>query len=478
MKVYDKQYINGEWRVGTGSATLKNVNPYTGEVIYTYQSASQADVDDAYAAAKAAQKAWAALLPGEKRAYFDRLETVIAEMRDEVFSLLREEAGCIVPKADFEFNTILEFVRQCKTYPYLMEGKIMTSDLPGKTNYVYRQPKGVICVIAPWNVPLVLAVRSVIPAIATGNTVVLKPSSDTPGSAFLIAEMLERAGFPKGVFNAVAGRGGEIGDYIVTHPVPALVSFTGSTEVGRRIGELAGKNLKEVSLELGGNNAMIVLKDADIDAAASAAIFGSFFHQGQVCMALNRVIAEDEVYDEFVEKFVEKAAALKCGDPADPDVFVGPIINEGQRLGIEKLVEDTLAAGATAALKGYTEGNVMHPWILSDVTNDMPAAKNEVFGPVCSVIRALDEKDAIRLANDTEYGLSGSLFTTDVYHGMQIARELESGMLHINDQSINDEPHVMFGGEKASGIGRFNAKWVQDKFTTDRWISVQETRRF
>jgi aldehyde dehydrogenase (NAD+) len=324
-----------------------------------------------------------------------------------------------------------------------------------------------------------LALRSVIPALAVGNGVVLKPSSETPASAFVIAEFFEKSGaFPPGLFSAVAGRGSEIGDSFVNHPIPSIISFTGSTEVGRRIGEVAGGQIKDVSLELGGNNPMIVLEDADIGRAAKAAAFGAFFHQGQVCMALNRIIALDSIHDRFVEAFIEETKHLKVGDPANPDIFIGPIINQTQVASIEGYIRDTIKAGAKLALEGKTEGNFVHPWLFTGVTNDMPAAAHEVFGPACCIIRAKNEAEAIATANDTEYGLSGSVFTSDLYHGIQVAKQMESGMTHVNDQSINDEVQVMFGGEKASGVGRFNAQWVVDKFTTDKWISVQREHRF
>ncbi len=479
MGDYTKQYINGTWRTGTGSRTLSNVNPYSGELLYTYRSAGEKDLNDAFHAAIQAQKSWAMTSPGEKQAYFTRLMQAISDKKDDIFYWLRAEGGSTVPKADFEYHTTLEFVSNAMQFPLMMDGKILPSNIAGKENYIYRQPKGVIGVIAPWNVPLVLAMRSVIPAVATGNAVVLKPASDTPASAALIAELFELAGFPAGILNTVSGSGSEIGDAFVSHPIPKLISFTGSTQVGRRIGELAGRHLKDVSLELGGNNAMLVLKDADLAQAAKAAAFGAFFNQGQVCMAVNRIIAVKEVYDAFTDALVEVVKGLKTGDPSDPDTFIGPVINSTQIREIENYVNQTIEAGAQIALRGKTEGSLVYPWILTRVTNDMPAAKNEVFGPVCCVIRAEDEEDAIHIANDTEYGLSGSVFTKDVYRGMQIAKRIESGMTHVNDQSINDEPHVMFGGEKASGLGRFNADWVVRKFTTEKWVSVQrEFRNF
>ena len=364
MEKYKYQYIDGRWREGTGAHVLENRNPYTGELLYEYRSASRADIDDAYAAASRAQKEWAKTSPQHKQQMLERLAAAINELREEAYDCLIAESGSTIPKADFEISTSLEFVKQAMAFPLLMNGKIMPSNIPGKENYVYREPKGVICVIVPWNVPILLAMRSVVPAVATGNAVVIKPASDTPGSAFLIAKMFEKAGFPAGLVNVVAGRGCDIGDYIVEHPVPSLISFTGSTEVGKRVGALAGGQIKDVSLELGGNNVMIVLPGADIKEAAKAAVFGAFFHQGQVCMALNRIIACREVYDEFARELVSIVSTLKVGDPADPETFIGPIINSGQADKIENIVRQTLAAGAVAALEGKREGNLIYPWFL------------------------------------------------------------------------------------------------------------------
>jgi aldehyde dehydrogenase (NAD+) len=478
VKHYTRQYIAGKWKEGSGGKELENVNPMNGEVIYKYRPASVADVDAAFAAAAAAQREWAAVAPSQKREYLERLASSIVGMEDDVYSCLAEEAGSTKPKADFEFNTSIEIVKESMYYPFLMGGKILPSNIPGKENYIFKSPKGVIGTIAPWNFPLILAMRSIVPAIATGNAVVLKPATDTPGSAFLIAEFFEKAGFPEGLFNAIAGRGSEIGDAFTGHPVPALISFTGSTEVGRQVGSVAGGMVKDVSLELGGNNAMIVLGDACVEKAVGAAVFGAFFHSGQVCMALNRIIAVDSIYDRFAEAFTNAARTLKVGSPSDPDTFIGPIINGYQVKGIEEKVSATISAGAKVALEGKTEGNLIYPWILTEARNDMPAAREEVFGPVCCLIRAKDEDEAVEIANSTEYGLSGSVFTSDLYNGMQVARRVKSGMVHVNDQSINDETHVMFGGEKYSGVGRFNAQWVVDKFTTEQWVSVQTQYRF
>ena len=474
MKAYDKQYIDGQWRVGRGQRILENRDPYSGELLYTYRSASREDVDDAYAAARRAQPLWYALPPSQRVDAMERLYHAMQDYAPIMDECLLRENGATAPKRAYEVGDSAKFVRYFMAFPQMMEGKIQASDTPGQCHFVYRKPKGVITVIAPWNVPFILALRSVLPAIASGNAVVLKPSSDTPASAFVIAEIFEKAGMPAGLLNVVAGSGSEIGDYIVEHPMSDMISFTGSTEVGQRIGEKAGKLIRDVSLELGGNNSMLVLADADLERAAERAVFGAFFNQGQVCMSLNRIIVLKENYDAFCGIFAEKVRTLKAGDPADPDTFVGPLINAGQVQHFNMLLEQTLRAGARVLVEGRTEGNVIHPWVLCDVTNDMPAAQNEMFGPIVSILRAEDEAEAVAIANDTIYGLSNSVFGKDVYHAMLVAQRLESGMVHVNDQSIGDEAHVMFGAEKRSGVGRFNGAWVLNKFTTEQWLAVNE----
>lgn len=478
MEQYKKQYINGEWVEGTGESTLENSNPYTGDLLYKYQSGSADDVDKAYKAAKEAQPKWEGLLPSERGDYLENLLQVMVDMEDDIRELLIKEGGSAPSKVDFEVNTSRAIIREGMTFPEHIEGTILPSNIKDKQNYIIREARGVIGVISPWNVPFVLSLRSVIPALATGNTVVLKPASDTPGSALMIAEMFEKAGFPPGVFNVVVGKGSEIGDSITEHPIPNMISFTGSTEIGQHIGEVAAKNVKDVSLELGGNNAMVVLEDANIEDAVNAAVFGTFFNAGQNCIRINRLVLLEGIYEEFKEKYVEAVKQIKVGDPNDPDTYYGPVINESQRDKINELIEDTIDAGATVELEGRTEGNIIYPWILGDVTNDMPMAANEIFGPAISLIRVQDETEAINVANDTNYGLSGAVFTEDRYHGIEVARQIESGMVHVNDMSINDEPHVMFGGEKQSGLGRFNGQWVKETFTRERWISVQEKPRF
>ncbi|MBB6450949.1 aldehyde dehydrogenase (NAD+) [Geomicrobium halophilum] len=473
-----KQYINGEWREGRSEKTLENYNPYTNDLITTIRSANETDLDEAYQAAEQAQREWVKLSPADLQQHLQNLLQVMKEEKETIVDWLKKEAGSSATKAEIEYGAALGITQEALSFPTRVSGTIFPSNIPNKENYVYRKAKGVIGVIGPWNFPFHLSMRSVAPAIASGNTVVIKPSSDTPvTSGMLLGWLFEKAGFPKGVVNVVVGRGSEIGDAFVTHPTVEAISFTGSTEVGRQIAVNAGQHLKDTALELGGNNAMLVLDDADVDAAVDAAIFGKFLHQGQICMALNRIIIDTSIHDEFLEKFTERTRSLPYGDPFDSQNVVGPLINQGEVERLQKEVNQAVEDGATLEVGGKHEGNVFEPTILSSVTSDMEIAKNELFGPVATILKAQGEQEAIDIANNTIYGLTGSVFTRDQFRGMNVARQVETGMIHVNDQPVNDEPHVAFGGEKHSGLGRFNGEWALDKFTTTQWVSVQSQNR-
>ncbi|WP_112181794.1 aldehyde dehydrogenase family protein [Paraliobacillus zengyii] len=477
---FTKQFINGQWIKGSSDAVVENYNPYTEKEIMTIPSADESDVNKAYQAAESAQKSWQEVTPAEKQSHFLNLLQLVEKRKDEIIDWLVEESGSTRVKANVEYGICYEVIKEALSFPTRMTGTILPSNTPGKENFVYRNPKGVIGIIGPWNFPLYLTLRSVAPAIAAGNTVVIKPASDTPiTSGLLIASLFEEAGFPKGVVNVVVGRGSVIGDSVVTNPIPSTISFTGSTEVGSHLAQLAGKDLKDTALELGGNNAMMVLDDANIDEAVKAAVFGKFLHQGQICMAINRIIVDENVHDEFVEKFTAAVKQLKTGDPNEEDTFIGPLINNGQVSRILEDVAKTKEEGATVMTSGEVNGNLMEPIVLANVTNEMTMAKNEIFGPVAVIIKVENEKAAIQVANGTPYGLSGSVFTSDRWRGLEVAKKVHTGMIHVNDQSVNDEPHVAFGGEKHSGLGRFGGSWALDKFTTEKWISVQsEYRKF
>ncbi|GAB1155409.1 benzaldehyde dehydrogenase [Paenibacillus illinoisensis] len=475
---WTKQYINGEWVEGSGEKTMENMNPYTGEVIATWRSSSKTDIDRAYEAAQKSSLAWRKSLPGIKEGILRKVSSLMTDRKKEILNLLITESGSTRIKAEAEFAAAKRIVDEAASFPYRMKGELIPSNTPGKENRVIREPKGVVGVIGPWNFPLHLCLRSVAPAIALGNGVVIKPASDTPITAgWLIADLFHQAGLPEGVLNVVAGSGGEIGDYFVAHPIPKVISFTGSTKVGQGIGKLAGEHLKETALELGGNNAMVVLEDADIERAAEAAVFGKFLHQGQICMALNRIIIHADVYDQFVKSFVDKTKRLRTGDPADSKTMVGPLIREKEVKRLLEWIQTAQEEGARLLHGGSGKGSVLEPTVLVDVKPEQDIVQQELFGPVAVLMRAEDEQEAVRLANDTPYGLSGSVFTSNLERGYQVAQNIESGMVHVNDQSVNDEAHVMFGGEKSSGIGRFGGDWAIEKFTRTRWISLQHQYR-
>lgn len=475
---FSRMYINGEWQKGSSNKSMTNVNPFNGEELVTIQAATKEDLNNAYEAAARAQAEWANELPQNKRAVLEKVIVVMEENKDLIIDWIVKESGSTLMKATVEFGSSINILKESSSFPYRMEGKIMPSQTLGKENRVYRNPLGVIGIISPWNFPFHLTIRSIAPAIATGNAVVIKPATDTPVTGGLIfASIFEAAGLPKGLLNVVVGRGSEIGDDIVTHPIPRLISFTGSTEVGRHIGELAGRGLKKTALELGGNNAFIVLDDADIDQAVDSALFGKFYHQGQICMAINRIFVHKDVYDEFAEAFIKRAGKLKYGNPAETDTNVGPLINRDQVDRILKDLEASIEQGAELRLGGKADGNVLQPTVLTGVTNKMPIAENEIFGPVAILIPFENDEEAINMTNAYPYGLSGAVHSSNIEHGTLVAHQIHTGMIHVNDQSVNDEAHMPFGGEKDSGLGRFNGEWVLEEFTTLKWLSVQHTRR-
>lgn len=475
-----QQYIAGAWRDGSSERVLTDTNPFDGSELMSIRQASREDLDEAYTAAAAAQRDWAAQTPSARRAVMERAAEIFDERRDEIIAWLGAESGSTVVKANIEIDSARAITKESATFPHRVTGRILESDTPGKESRVYRGPLGVVGVISPWNFPLHLSQRSVAPALALGNAVVLKPASDTPVTGgLMLARIFEEAGLPAGVLSVVVGAGSEIGDAFVEHPVPGFISFTGSTPVGKNLGALAasGPTLKHVALELGGNSPFVVLADADVDQAVKAAIMGKFLHQGQICMAINRIIVEDAVYDEFVEKFTAHAKTLKSGDPSDPQNTVGPIINAKQLEGLQKKIDLAREQGARLVVEGTVNGQVLSPYVFADVTRDMELFQEEIFGPIAGIVRASDAEDALSLANATDLGLSSSVFTSNLDAGVQFARRVTAGMTHVNDVPVQDEAHVAFGGEKNSGLGRFNGEWAIEEFTTDHTVTVQREAR-
>ncbi|WP_334184572.1 aldehyde dehydrogenase family protein [Novosphingobium sp.] len=476
----DRQFINGIWRSGRSGKTLSNTNPYDGSVINAISLASADDLDDAYCAAETAQQQWALTSHGERSALFLRVLSILDTRKEEIIAWLVRETGATLLKATVEWNALRGGTLEAIALPSRVEGKIMPIDIPGKQSFVFREPLGVIGVISPWNFPMHLSNRSIAPALALGNAVVVKPAEDTPVTGgLLLAKIYEEAGLPAGLLNIVVGDVTEIGDVFTLHCAPKLISFTGSTRVGRRIAELAvtGKRLKHVGLELGGNAPIVVLDDADLDVAVRAAAFARFFHNGQICMSGNRIIVDTTLYDEFVERFVDHVRTFKVGDPADPATVIGPLMNLKQKEAALQNIAMARAAGFEEKLGGEVDGLLVPPHVFAGVPNDSAFAQAEQFAPVAPIIRANSEQEALQLANATEYGLSSAVFTRDLGRGLRFARKIEAGMTHINDISIQDSPFNMFGGEKNSGIGRFNGDWILSELTTDHWITLQDTPR-
>ncbi|MDB4893765.1 MAG: NAD-dependent aldehyde dehydrogenase [Firmicutes bacterium] len=475
---WTKQFIAGQWREGQSDNYVTDLNPFTQEPLLKIRGATPDDIDMAYKAALAAQGEWKEVNAYERSAMMMKLAEVISRRREEIIDILQLESGSSRVKAETEINFVLAIVKEASSFSVRMHGMILPSLIPGKENRIYKLPVGVVGVIGPFNFPFYLAMRAIAPAIACGNGVVVKPATETPVSGgLIIGSVFEEAGFPKGLISVTVAKSSEIGDAFTEHPIPSVISFTGSTEVGRHIGEVCGRNLKRVALELGGNNAMIVLEDANIEGAAESAAFGKFMHQGQICMAVNRIIVHRKVYDEFLRRFKEKASHIRTGDPREKDTIIGPLINNKQVERIRDLWDKSVAQGAKVLYEGKVEGNVMGPHILYDVRNDMPIAQEEIFGPACGVIPVDSEEEAIRVANDSPYGLSGAVHAGSLEHGVEVAMQIETGMIHVNDQSVNDEPIIAFGGEKASGLGRYGGQWALDEFTTTKWISVQTKQR-
>lgn len=474
------QYIAGYWEKGEDDSENIDTNPFNGETLVKIPQATNAQLNRAYQAAKQAQIDWAKKTPSERSQLLYKVVEIFDSRKDEIIDWLVKESGSTKIKAMVEFGSARAITLEAASFPSRAHGEIRPSNIAGKEHFIYREPIGVIAVISPWNFPLHLTQRSIAPAIALGNAVVLKPASDTPiTGGLLLAKIFEEAGLPKGILNVVIGGGDEIGDALVTHDIPSFVSFTGSTAVGKHIGKLAFNSdyIKQVALELGGNSPFVVLKDADLGQAVKAAAFGKFLHQGQICIAINRIIVEDAVYDEFVERFVDHVKTLKVGNPNDLDTAIGPIINKKQLESLKNKIKIAKEEGATVKLEGSINGQLVSPYIFTDVTCDMDLAKCEIFGPLVGIIRAKDEIDALEIANDTMFGLSSAVFTNDLQKGLRFARGIKAGMTHINDITVNDEHHVPFGGEKNSGIGRFNGDWILEEFTTLHWISVQNQPR-
>lgn len=472
----DSQFIAGRWRSGRSEKVVTDANPFNDLTVASIRQATAKDVDDAYRSAEHAQREWGATAPTERAYIVRRAAEILEERRGEIVDWLVKESGSTVIKANIEVSLAAGITLESASFPTRVHGTIHPSNTPNRETRVYRKPVGVVGVISPWNFPLHLSQRSVAPALALGNAVVIKPASDTPVTGgLLIARIFEEAGLPAGVLSVVVGAGSEIGEDFVAHPVPRLVSFTGSTSVGQNVGKVAtgGKYLKKVALELGGNAPLLVLDDADLDTAVEQSILGSFLHSGQICMSVNRIIVQAPVYDEFVQKFTAAAASVPFGDPAAEGILVGPIVNNSQLDGLKAKIAGAELAGAQVALGGEITGRVVPPHVFTEVTADMEIAREEIFGPMVAILKADDVVHALQLANDHEFGLSSAVFTQNLDRGVRVAQMIKAGMTFVNEMTIQDEAHVAFGGEYNSGLGRFNGEWAIEEFTTNHTIGIK-----
>ncbi|SPJ24199.1 aldehyde dehydrogenase family protein [Palleronia abyssalis] len=471
-------YIDGAWVPAARS--FDDLNPSDNSLYAHMPDGSVEDVRRAIAAAKKAFPAWAAQPFHHRAAALHRIAEVWEKRKDDFVAAAVAEGGGWLGKGMFEAGYVGEVFRSAAALCYQNTGEVLPSE-HGKLMMAQRVPMGVVSVISPWNMPGILTSRGFAAALAAGNTVVLKPSEDTPYAGGLyFAEILDEAGVPPGVFNVVTCSResvSEVGDEMIENPDVKAVSFTGSTAVGRHIAAKCGAHLKKACVELGGKDSMIVLEDADLDAAARAANFGSFMHQGQVCMSTEKLLIHEGVWDDFMGRFLDRARKLKTGPTDDKDNVIGPLVNTRQAIRVKALIDDAVGKGARVELGGHAWDNFVEPTVLTHVDRSMDIWHDETFGPVVVALPFRTDDEAIALNNDTEYGLTGAVWSRDEQRALGIAQRLETGIAHVNCQNINDEPHVPFGGVKASGIGRYGGRWSLDAFTELRWITLDRGGR-
>ena len=456
--------------------TFDRLDPVTGAVATTAAAASIADAQAAADAAEAALPAWSALGPNARRAMLTKAAAALEAKADDFVDAMMGEIGATKGWALFNLGLAASMVREAAAITTQISGEVIPSDKPGCLAMAIREPAGVVLGIAPWNAPIILGVRAIAVPLACGNTVVLKGSELCPRTHGLIIEAFQDAGFPAGVVNFVTNRpadAGEVVGALIDHAAVKRINFTGSTAVGRIIAKRAAEHLKPVLLELGGKAPMLVLEDADLDEAVKAAAFGAFMNQGQICMSTERIIVVDAIADAFVAKFKAKVATMAVGDPREGKTPLGAVVDAKTVTHVTGLIENAVAAGAELANGGDANGVLMPAHVVDKVTPAMKLFREESFGPVVAVIRARDEADAVALANDTEYGLSASVFTKDTARGLRVARQIKSGICHVNGPTVHDEAQMPFGGVKGSGYGRFGGKAGIDAFTELRWITIE-----
>jgi vanillin dehydrogenase len=470
-------YINGAWRQGSDGGIAEDVNPATSQVFARIAQAGVQDVEDALAAAYAARLPWEKMLANEREALLHRAAELIASQAHAIRDLLIEETGSVLMKAPWEVSYAVECLRVAAGCIRQPHGDTFPTSATGQMGMTIRQPLGVIAGIAPFNSPFLLAMKKIAFALAAGNTFILKPSELAPLSGLKIAEIFHAAGLPPGVLNVIPGSAAVVGAKLVSDPRVKMITFTGSSKVGRHLAAEAGKHMKRITLEMGGKNPLVVLQDADLDYAVDAAAFGIFFHQGQVCMASSRIIVEAPLYEAFLKKFVAKARTIKVGDPRDAATVIGPLIRESQCEFIDGQIGDAVSKGAEVCCGGSHRGPYFEATVLGGVTSGMAVYAEESFGPVTSVLRADDYEHALFLANDTRAGLSSAIVTNDLNKALDFVQRSEAGMVHVNDTTISDEPHIDFGGVKDSGFGREGGMASMAEMSEVKWVTFQMGKR-
>ncbi len=469
--------IDGESVDASDGESFERINPITGNVATT---AAAATAEDARRAADAAARAfpeWSATSPGERRKLLIAAADALKAKTDEIVAAMAEEIGATAGWAMFNVGLAADMLLEAAALTTQINGEVIPSNRPGTMAMAIRQPAGVVLSMAPWNAPVILGVRSIATPLACGNTVVMKTSEICPRTHRLIVEAVQGAGLPRGVLNVISNApddAPEIVEALIAHPAVRRINFTGSTRVGRMIAEAAGRHLKPVLLELGGKAPMIVLDDADLDQAVAAAAFGAYMNQGQICMSTERLVVVDAVADAFCEKLAAKVKTLKAGDPREGNTPLGSVVDERATQRIEELIRDAVDKGAVLAAGGSAEGTIIEATLLDRVTPAMRIYHEESFGPVVSVIRVGSIDEAVRVANDTEYGLSAAVFGENVNRALSVAKRIESGICHVNGPTVHDEAQMPFGGVKESGYGRFGGKAGIEEFTELRWITIQD----
>ncbi len=456
------------------------IDPVKGTPATRAAAAEVSDVNAAVEAAAQAFPSWAATGPGRRRELLSRAADCLLAHQQDFTNAMVAEIGATEGWAGFNVALGATLLREAAAMTTQITGEVIPTDVPDNLAMAIRRPLGVCAGIAPWNAPVILGVRAVAMPLACGNTVVFKASEICPAVHRLIGTALEEAGIPAGVINIIThdpADAAEIVGALIDHPAIRHINFTGSTRVGRIVAERAARHLKPVLLELGGKAPLIVLDDADLDAAVDAAAFGAFLNQGQICMSTERIVVESEVADEFVKRLSAKAAALPLQDPSLGPTVLGSMVNSQSANKVMQLIEDAVAKGARVTAGGHAKGTLIDATVVDRVKPGMRIYSEESFGPVVTIVRVQGDEEALRAANDTEYGLAAAVFSQNIVRAWNLARQIESGMCHINGPTVHDEPQMPFGGMKASGYGRFGGRAAIDEFTALRWITIQTGSR-